>query len=57
MDLYPSIFTRASTRAFDPAPLPGGTLKALGAFLAGVKPPLPGAAFTRGIAGPVGAAG
>lgn len=52
MDLYSSIFTRASTRAFDPSPVPAGTLEALEAFIAGVKPLLPGAAFTHKIVGP-----
>jgi len=51
MDLYDAIFTRASTRAFDPAPAPAGTLEALESFIAGVKPLLPGAAFTHRIVG------
>jgi len=50
MDLYSSIFTRASTRAFDPSPVPASTLKELDTFIVGVKPLLPGAAFTHKIA-------
>lgn len=41
MDLYSPIFTRASTRKFDPSPLPEDILSKLGDFLAEVKPLLP----------------
>jgi len=51
MDLYSSIFKRASTRSFVPSPVSADVLKELVAFIAGVKPLLSGAAFTCRIAG------
>ena len=41
MDLYTPIFTRASTRKFDPSPLPADTLSQLEDFISQVKPLLP----------------
>lgn len=41
MDLYTPIFTRASTRKFDPSPLPADTLSQFEDFISQVKPLLP----------------
>jgi len=49
MDLYSQIFTRASTRKFDPAPLSAETLKELEDFIAAVPPLLPDVKLTHKI--------
>lgn len=46
MDLYAPIFRRASTRKFDPTPLPGDVLSQLEDFISQIKPLLPDAALT-----------
>jgi hypothetical protein len=51
MDLYSSIFTRASTRKFDPTPLSADTLKQIEGFIKSVKPLLPNSKFTHKIVG------
>jgi hypothetical protein len=51
MDLYSSIFTRASTRKFDAKPLSAETLKELEAYIASVKPLLPDVKLTHKIVG------
>ena len=52
MDLYSPIFTRASTRKYDPTPLPADTLQQIESFIAGVTPLLPDAQITYQIVGP-----
>jgi len=49
MELYTSIFTRASARKFDVNPLPPGKLKEMEAFIADVKPLLPDVKITHRI--------
>jgi len=49
VNLYPQIFTRASTRNFDPAPLPMQTLDQIETFISGVKPLLPDVKLTHRI--------
>ncbi|MDR3304510.1 MAG: hypothetical protein LBS85_00550 [Clostridiales Family XIII bacterium] len=51
-ELYPHIFTRKSTRAFDMTPLSAETLDRIETFIKGVKPLLPGSEITHKIAGP-----
>jgi len=50
-NLYPSIFTRASTRNFDITPLPEETLKQIETFISEVHPLLPNAEIQHKIAG------
>jgi len=50
MDIYSPIFTRASTRKFEPTPLPASTLKELDDYIVGVQPLVPGVKLTHKIA-------
>jgi len=51
-NLYPPIFTRASTRNFDMTPLPAETLKQIETFISEVRPLLPNAEIHHKIVGP-----
>jgi len=51
MDMYSSIFTRASTRNFNAAPLSEETLKQIEAFISNVKPLVPNVKITHQIVG------
>jgi nitroreductase len=51
MDLYSPIFTRKSTRKFDPTPLGAQKIKEIEAFIAGVQPLLPQSKLTYKIVG------
>jgi len=51
MDLYSPIFTRKSTRKFDPTPLDSETIHQVELFIAAVKPLLPGSQITYKIVG------
>jgi len=51
MDLYPTIFTRASTRNFNTTPLAEETLKQIEAFISSVKPLVPDVKLTHRIVG------
>jgi len=51
VNLYPHIFTRASTRNFDSTPLTKQTLDQIESFISGVKPLLPDVKLTHRIVG------
>ena len=51
-ELYPSIFSRKSTRSFDMTPLPDSTIGQMEAFVAGVRPLLPDAEVRHRVLGP-----
>ena len=57
MDTYSSIFTRASTRKFDSAPLSAQALEDFETFITGVKPLVPEVKLTHKIVGADGVKG
>ena len=57
MDTYSSIFTRASTRKFDSAPLSAQELEDFETFITGVKPLVPEVKLTHKIVGADGVKG
>ncbi len=51
MNIYSPIFTRASTRGYNTAPLPSETLEQIEAFIASVKPLVPDVKLSHRIVG------